>query len=142
MKKLTLKETAAPKVERKTKANLILSEARKEMKRFAHLETVLMYQSLWGREPNFSEDEEWTVATGDLADDVYVDVLVRDNFSSNQKTYERIEIAKVRAALDGSVFLADEDGEEWSVEEISIEDLANVCDILENSYYGRTHGLL
>ena len=139
MKRLQLKESDEPKAQKKTVPNTILSRAREQLKTFVHQEVIFIYQAVFGKSPNFAEDEEWSICTGDLCEDVYVDVLIHENVSTNQKTYERIEISEIRETLDGSVFFVNENGDEWDSNEISLEDIANVGDILYYTYYNLTH---
>jgi len=136
MKHLTLK---APNTEAKpTIAKQTLENARKAITNFMANEIQLIFLSIYGRNPNFEEDEEWTISTGDLADDVYINVEVDNSYLDvEDTTCERREISEISCALDGSIYLFDEDGNDWNVNEISLEELSAISDILEITYLNR-----
>ena len=136
MKRLKLKETPAePKV---TKAHLILSNATEEIKKFIKMEAVLLYKAIYGKDPDFEEEGGWTICTGDLCGDVYVDIEVDNSYLDIQDTcYERREMTEIIVLLDDTVIVRDEDGNEWTDKEISLDDLAHVSDILELTYLNK-----
>lgn len=133
MKRLKLKETPAePKV---TKAHLILSKATEEIKKFIKMEAALLYKAIYGTDPDFAEDGGWTICTGDLCGDLYVNVEM-DNFVED-RCYERREMAEVIVLLDDTVIVRDESGDEWNDREITLEELAHVADLLELTYLNK-----
>lgn len=133
MKRLKLKETPAePKV---TKAHLILSKATEEIKKFIKMEAALLYKAIYGTDPDFAEDGGWTICTGDLCGDLYVNVEM-DNFVED-RCYERREMAEIIVLLDDTVIVRDESGDEWNDREITLEELAHVADLLELTYLNK-----
>lgn len=133
MKRLELKETPAEK--KVTKANYILTNAKEEIKKFIKMEAVLLYKMIYGEDPDFEEEGGWTICTGDLCGDVYVDIAVDNSYLDIQDTcYKRREMAEIIVLLDDTVIVRDEDGNEWTDKEISLDDLAHVSDILELTY--------
>lgn len=137
MKKLELKENAnTAKEERKlTKGELIVKMAKEELKGFIVHQIPLLYKAFDWVEPDFSEYEDYIVPTGDLLNTIHINVEV-DNFYLDVKDrcYEDVEVAEIRLTLDGNVFVANEDGNEWEWKELSVEELANVATSLECTY--------
>ena len=132
MKKLVLKEGLQDK--KPTKAEIILQEARKDIKRFIAWEIPMLYKTIFGNTPDFGDGEEWTISTGDIGD---IFIYVRDvstPYSEEDKVYTKVEIAEIIMALDGSIILRDEDGNEWDDMDITLEELATVSDKIEKAY--------
>ena len=137
MKKLTPKETSAPK-KKSTMAMSILDNARQKLIKFAYGTILQLYLSIEGQAPNFEEGEEWTVKASDLARNFNIKVEVDCSYLDvEDRIYEKRGIEEIVGALDGAVFLHDEEGEEWDCYDISIEELAGLCNLLEDSYNKR-----
>ena len=137
MKKLELKENAiTAKEERKlTKGELIVKMAKEELKGFITHQIPLLYKAFDWVEPDFSEYEDYIVPTGDLVNTIHINVEADNSYLDvEDRCYEDVEVAEIRRTLDGNVFVANEDGNEWEWKELSVEELANVATSLERTY--------
>lgn len=139
MKRLQPKNTAEAK--KVTRANLILANARKELKSHICATAAYLYKAIFGNMPNFEEDENCSICTGDLAEPLYLTIAVDNTYDENTVT-NRVEIAEVTCLLDDTVIVADEDGNEWTDDELSIEALAEIADAFEITYDLKCKGLL
>lgn len=139
MKRLQPKNTAEAK--KVTRANLILANARKELKTHICATAAYLYKAIYGNMPNFEEDENCSICTGDLAEPLYLTIAVDNTYDENTVT-NRVEIAEVICLLDDTVTVADEDGNEWTDDELSIEALAEIADAFELAYDLKCKGLL
>lgn len=139
MKRLQPKNTAEAK--KVTRANLILANARKELKSHICATAAYLYKAIYGNMPNFEEDENCSICTGDLAEPLYLTIAVDNTYDENTVT-NRVEIAEVICLLDDTVTVADEDGNEWTDDELSIEALAEIADAFELTYDLKCKGLL
>lgn len=139
MKRLQPKNTAEAK--KVTRANLILANARKELKSHICATAAYLYKAIYGNMPNFEEDENCSICTGDLAEPLYLTIAVDNTYDENTVT-NRVEIAEVICLLDDTVTVADEDGNEWTDDELSIEALAEIADAFEITYDLKCKGLL
>lgn len=136
VKKLELKKTPVEK--KVTKANYILTNAKEEIKKFIKMEAVLLYKAIYGCDPDFAEEGGWTICTGDLCDNLYVNIKADNSYLDVENIcYERCEMSEIIVLLDDTIIVRDEDGEEWTDSEISLEDLAHVSDILELTYLNK-----
>ena len=106
MKRLQPKNTAEAK--KVTRANLILANARKELKSHICSTAAYLYKAIYGNMPNFEEDENCSICTGDLAEPLYLTIAVDNTYDENTVT-NRVEIAEVICLLDDTVTVADED---------------------------------
>ena len=137
MKKLELKENAiTAKEERKlTKGELIVKMAKEELKGFITHQIPLLYKAFDWVEPDFSEYEDYIVPTGDLVNTIHINVEADNSYLDvEDRCYEDVEVAEIHLTLDGNVFVANEDGNEWEWKELSVEELANVATSLERTY--------
>ena len=139
MKRLQPKNT--PEAKKVTRANLILANARKELKSHICATAAYLYKAIYGNMPNFEEDENCSICTGDLAEPLYLTIAVDNTYDENTVT-NRVEIAEVICLLDDTVTVADEDGNEWTDDELSIEALAEIADAFELTYDLKCKGLL
>ena len=139
MKRLQPKNTAEAK--KVTRANLILNHARKELKTHICATAAYLYKAIYGNMPNFEEDENCSICTGDLAEPLYLTIAVDNTYDENTVT-NRVEIAEVICLLDDTVTVADEDGNEWTDDELSIEALAEIADAFELTSDLKCKGLL
>ena len=139
MKRLQPKNTAEAK--KVTRANLILANARKELKSHICSTAAYLYKAIFGNMPNFEEDENCSICTGDLAEPLYLTIAVGNTYDENTVT-NRVEISEVTCLLDDTVIVADEDGNEWTDDELSIEALAEIADAFELTYDLKCKGLL
>ena len=136
MKKLHLKKENNVKNESKlTVAEVIVNVAKKELKNFIVHQIPMLYKAFGWAEPNFAEEEEYVIPTGDLICAPYINVEVDNSYLDvNERTYEDVEIAEVRLTLDENVFLTNERGDEWGWDEVTVDELAAVAKILERTY--------
>lgn len=138
MKKLPLKESAQTAKEPKhvLKAVMILDNAREEIRKFIAYQIPLLYTAFGWDTPNFSEDEEYVISTGDLPIQLAFKTEVDNSYlRAEERCYETVEVAEIVLSLDGTVHFNDEDGRiDWEYDEISIEELAAAADALELAY--------
>lgn len=137
MKKLNISESAVTvKEERRlTKGELIVKMAKEELKDFIAYQIPLLYKAFGWAEPDFSEEEEYVIPTGDLTNSIHINVEVDNSYLDvEDRCYEDMEIAEIRLTLDGNIFLVNEDEDEWEWEEVSVDELANVATALERTY--------
>ena len=143
MKRLQPKNTAEAK--KVTRANLILAKARKELKSHICSTAAYLYKAIYGNMPNFEEDENCSICTGDLVRNIYINSKVSRSYAVldvEDNCYEDVEIAEITCLLDDTVTVADEDGNEWTDDELSIEELAEIADAFELTYDLKCKGLL
>ena len=130
MKKLELKST--PTVEQTPIGEIILEKAREEIKEHIRHKLSLLYYLIYGDMPNYGEGEDVRVCTGDLEDVfIYVDT---DSADMNNIVKQRVEIVELGFCLDGTVLLWNENGDEWTDRDVSIEDLAKIASMLERRW--------
>ena len=130
MKKLELKST--PTVEQTPIGEIILEKAREEIKEHIRHKLSLLYYLIYGDMPNSGEGEDVRVCTGDLEDVfIYVDT---DSADMNNIVKQRVEIVELGFCLDGTVLLWNENGDEWTDRDVSIEDLAKIASMLERRW--------
>ena len=118
-----------------TKGELIVAKAKRELKDFIAHEIPLLNSALGFPTPDFTEEEDYVIPTGDLVESVFINIEVDNSYMGiEDRTYEDTEIAEIRLTLDGNVFVANEDGDEWPWDELSVEELANVATSLQRTY--------
>lgn len=131
MKKLELK--SAPTVEQTPIGEIILEKAREEIKEHIRHKLSLLYYLIYGDMPNYGEGEDVRVCTGDL-EDVFVYVDTDSVYDMNDIVKQRVEIVELGFCLDGTVLLWNENGDEWTDKDVSIEDLAKIASMLERCH--------
>lgn len=134
MKKLELK--SVPTVELPTIGEIILEKAREEIKEHIRHKLGLFYYLIYGDMPNYGEGEDVRVCTGDL-EDVFVYVDTNSVYDMNDIVKQRVEIVELGFCLDGTVLLWNENGDEWTDKDVSVEDLAKIASMLERCYKKR-----
>ena len=139
MKRLQPTNTAEAK--KVTCANLILKKARKDLKTHICSTAAFLYKAIYGNMPNFEDDENCTICTGDLAERLYLTIGM-DNTYDEETIYARVEIAEVTCLLDDTIVVADEDGNEWTDPDLTLEALAEIADAFEITYDLKCRGLL
>lgn len=137
MKRLQPKNTEAPKAALPTMAKLLLDNARRGLKQYICSTAGYLYRDIFGNNPNYAEDEACTIPTGDLCDNLYINVTVGNTYDENTVT-NRVEIAEIVCFLDDSIAVRDEDGNEWDDCDLSLEALAEISDALQLTYRHRT----
>lgn len=111
---------------------IILEKAREEIKEHIRHKLSLLYYLIYGDMPNYGESEDVRVCTGDLEDVfIYVDT---DSADMNNIVKQRVEIVELGFSLDGTVLLWNENGDEWTDRDVSIEDLAKIASMLERRW--------
>ena len=125
MKKLELKETPAPKIERKRVGTKILSEVRESLKLQIKVRVIDLYHKAHGENPNFAEGEEWFIRAKEPFRIFipYFDTYLLDS----EKAFESIEVHEIIVTLDGIVIVHDKLGNEWDDMELSVEALAEIA---------------
>ena len=116
-----------------TKGQAIIANAKKKLIDFITYEAPLLYKKFgWDYDPE--EDENYTIPTGDL-EPIYINVEVDNTYLDvHDRCYEDVEVAEIIVSPEGEVWLTNEDGDDWTTDEISIEELANVADAMARAY--------
>ena len=129
------KEATITPIKRLTHAKIVLDTAKQDLKNFIGLQIPMLYNAFGWDEPDFSEGEDYIVPTGDLLNTVYINVEVDNSYLDvEDRCYEGMEVAEIRLALDGNVFVANENGDEFTWDELSVEELASIAEALELTY--------
>ena len=115
------------------KGKSIIAEAKKKLVDFLVFEAPLLYKKFdWIYDPE--EEECYILTTGDL-EPIYINVEVDNSYLDvHDKCYEDVEVSEVIVSPDGEVWVTNEDGGEWTSDEISVEELANIADAFERAY--------
>lgn len=119
-----------------TKGQGIIAEAKKKLVDFIIFEAPLLYKKFgWDYDPE--EDENYVIPTGDL-EPIYINVEVdRMYLDLEDRVYEDMELAEIIVnpdEADGGVWVTNENGDEWTSDEISVEELAIIADAMERAY--------
>lgn len=115
-----------------TKAKTIIADARKKLMEFIRFEAPLMYKKLGWAEPD--EDEDYEIFGSDLCRTIRINVEVDNSYLDVEDTcYEDVEVASIIVSRDGDILVTSED-DEWDAERLSIEELADIAEVLELSY--------
>lgn len=118
------------------KATAILANARKEIMDFIRFEIPLLYKKIYGRDKE--KDEEYSICTGDLGTDIFINVEVDNSYLDVEDTcYERREIAEIILNEDGGLTLVNEDGDEWYDNYIDFNELAAISNAIEKAYLAK-----
>lgn len=114
------------------KAYSIIQNAKKEIVDFICFEVPLLYTKLGM--PKLEEDEAYTIEASDLHRQVSIKVEVDNTYLDVEEScFEYRDVAQIIVERDGTVTIATEDGE-FSTEDITIEELANISDAIELTY--------
>lgn len=116
-----------------TKGKTIIAEAKKKLVGFITFEAPLLYKKFgWAYDPE--EDEDYVIPTGDL-EPIYINVEVDNSYLDvHDRCYEDVEVAEIVVSRDGQVWVTNEDGDNWTTDEISVDELANIADAFERAY--------
>ena len=142
MKKLVIDPSRVKEIKIKkkievTKGELIVAKAKRELKDFIAHEIPLLNSALGFPTPDFTEEEDYVIPTGDL-EPIYINVEVdRLVLDLEDSVYEDMELAEIIVnpdEADGGVWVTNENGDEWTSDEISVEELANIADAMERAY--------
>lgn len=115
-----------------TKAKIIIADARKKLMEFIRFEAPLMYKKLGWAEPD--DDEDYEIFGSDLCRTIRINVEVDNSYLDVEDTcYEDVEVASIIVSRDGDILVTSED-DEWDAERLSIEELADIAEVLELSY--------
>lgn len=116
-----------------TKGQEIIAEAKKRIIDFLVFEAPLLYKKFgWAYDPE--EDENYVIPTGDL-EPIYINVEVDNSYLDvEDRCYEDVELAEIIVSPDGEVWVTNEDGDDWTTDEINVEELANIADAMERAY--------
>ena len=115
------------------KASTILAQARQEIKSFINFELPLLYKKIYGCDKE--EDENYSICTGDLKSPIFINVEVDNSYLDVDDTcYERREIAEIVLEEDDSLTFIEEEGEEWSDSDITIDELAMISESIQEAY--------
>ena len=115
------------------KADAIIARAKKEIVDFICFETPLLYKKFGWAEP--TEGDNLSITTGDLKRNLSIKVEVDNSYLDvNDTCYEEREVAEILVNLDDKeVWVCTED-EEYTIDEISVEELAEIANAMEETY--------
>jgi len=117
------------------KGQQIIAKAKEQLISFIVFETPLLYKKFgW----EFPEDEDnFVIPTGDL-EPIFINAEMDNSYLDvEDRCYEDIELAEVIVSPEGEVWVTNEDGFEWTSDEISVEELAHIADAMERAYKGK-----
>lgn len=112
-------------------ASYLRENALNEIKGFALFEAQLLYGVIYGRQPNYAEDEELSICTGDLKRNISINVATETDYG---KCYELVDIAEIIVSIDGTIIVHNEDGDEWGDSELSFDEIVNIVDAIQEAY--------
>lgn len=115
-----------------TKAKTIIADARKKLMEFIRFEAPLMYKKLGWAEPE--DDEDYEILGSDLCRTIRINVEVDNSYLDVEDTcYEDVEVASIIVSRDGDILVTTEN-DEIDAKKISLEELADIAEVLELSY--------
>lgn len=115
-----------------TKARNIIERAKKELVDFICYEIPLLYKKFGWYEPD--EDEDYIINSGDLCHSVTIKVETDNSYLGvNERTFEDVEVAEIVLSKDGEVLIGSTE-DEFTINDISLNELANIADVLELTY--------
>ena len=118
-----------------TMAKSIIAEAKNKLVGFICFEVPLLYKRFGWSEPE--EDEDYVIPAGDLCRTIRINVEVDNSYLDvEDRCYEDVEVAEIVVSRDGNVWVNTED-DGHTADEISVEDLADVAEVLELTYNGK-----
>lgn len=97
-------------------------EARAEI----NLQSFLTHQVLYGTQAPFGKNGETSIKVKDLCEKISICVLIDGEPST-------VEITEIIVLIDGTVILVDSIGDEWTQDEVSIDDLLNALNVIEKT---------
>ena len=116
-----------------TKAKFIVEKARKDLVDFIAYEAKLLFKKFGWVEPE--EGEDYSITTGDLKKDIFITVEVDNSYLDVEDACtEKRGIEEIVVSEQGEVWFIEEEGKDWTPDEISIEELAAIADTLEETY--------
>lgn len=116
-----------------TKAKTIIADARKKLMEFIRFEAPLMYKKLGWAEPD-DEDGEYEIFGSDLCRTIRINVEVDNSYLDVEDTcYEDVEVASIIVSRDGDILVTTEN-DEIDAKRLSLEELADIAEVLELSY--------
>lgn len=115
-----------------TKAEMIVAKAKKELVDFICYEAPLLYKKLDWEEPD--EGDDYSISTDYLCRDIHINVEVDNSYLDiEDNCYERREVSEIVVSRDGEVWVNTELND-YTIDEISVEELADVAETLELTY--------
>ena len=117
-----------------TKGQTIIAEAKKKLVDFLEFEAPLLYKK-FGWEPE--EDGRYIIPTGGL-EPIFINVEVDNSYLDvHDRCYEDMEVIKIIVdpdEVEGGVWFVNEKCDDWTTDEISVDELANIADAFERAY--------
>ena len=130
-----LKETNPLPVAETLNATAIKNKALNEIKSFAFYEAELLYKLIYGDTPNYEDEEELCICTGDLKRKVFVNVMTYNPYLDiEETTYEHREMAEIIVQTDNTIIVRDENGDEWNDWELTFDEIVNIVDAIQEAY--------
>ena len=133
MKQLELKKGAY--LTEPSLPNIMNDKLRTELKDYVGKLMPLLYKKFGFKAPNFAEEEEYGICTGDLLKPVYIRQPFEQTYlpDDEEPCYKRVEIAEVMYTVGGDVVVANEDGDEWTSADLTTDELVQIADNLERT---------
>lgn len=112
------------------KGKEILNKTRKDIIDFITYEVKMLYKKFGWDEP---KDGEYTIPTSELSRKIRINVEVDNSYLDvEDRCYEDMEVTEIIVDENGVCLTTDDD--DYSADEVSIEELADVADVLEFTY--------
>lgn len=132
MKRLQPIEKKAPKAVKPLLGDKHRKKFINALKDDINLQCFLLHQSVYGTNAPFGENGECEICTGDLVHDVFITIHV-ESTEITALEVEDVEIAEIVVLLDSTIILRNEDGDEWTDDEVSLDDLVNLLNVLDET---------
>lgn len=115
-----------------TNAEIIVNNARKALAEFINFEAPLLYKKFGWDEPEKGDD--YVIPTGDL-EPIFINVEVDNSYLDvEERCYENVEVAEVIVNPEEGIWVTNEDGDDWTIDELSVEELAHIASAMERAY--------
>lgn len=114
------------------RAEAIIAEAKMKMVEFICFEAPLLYKKLGLAEPE--KYENYSINGCDFPHPIFINVEVDNSYLGVEACcFEEREVTEVLVSRDNEVWICTED-EEYTIDEISVDDLAAVTNAIEAAY--------
>lgn len=132
---IKLKELNPQPPKEEFRASSVRKNALNEIKAFAFYEAELLYKLIYGNTPNYEDEEELCICTGDLKRKIFIKVATDCSYNdTDEADFVCVEISKIIVSVDGTIIVRNEDGDEWDDSEISFDEIVNIVDALQEAY--------
>ena len=116
-----------------TIAETIVKSARATIAQFITHEAVMLYKKFGWDEPE--EGGEYEIPTGDLGEPIFIKVEVDNSYLDvEESTYEYVEVAAIIVNPEEGIWVVNEDGNDWTIDELSVEEIERIASVMERAY--------